>query len=65
MIIEIKISYQATVLIQILVNIAIGEVKGTKEHKQKQVERYSENLVYYHIIAPIALVKVVEKERRA
>lgn len=43
----------------------MGEVKGTKEHKQKQVERYSENLVYYHIIAPIALVKVVEKERRA
>ena len=32
MIIEIKISYQATVLIQILVNIAIGEVNGIYEH---------------------------------
>ena len=31
-IIEIKISYQATVLIQILVNIAIGEVNGIYEH---------------------------------
>ena len=30
--IEIKISYQATVLIQILVNIAIGEVNGIYEH---------------------------------
>ncbi len=32
MIIEMKISYQATVLIQILVNIAIGEVNGIYEH---------------------------------
>ena len=32
MIIEIKISYQATVLIQILVNIAIGEVNGIYEN---------------------------------
>ena len=31
-IIEMKISYQATVLIQILVNIAIGEVNGIYEH---------------------------------
>ena len=30
--IEMKISYQATVLIQILVNIAIGEVNGIYEH---------------------------------
>lgn len=30
--IETAISYHATVLIQILVNIAIGEVKGTYEH---------------------------------
>ena len=30
--IEMAISYQATVLIQILVNIAIGEVNGTYEH---------------------------------
>ena len=30
--IEIKISYQATVLIQILVNIAIGEVNGIYEN---------------------------------
>ena len=29
---EMKISYQATVLIQILVNIAIGEVNGIYEH---------------------------------
>ena len=32
MIMEMKISYQATVLIQILVNIAIGEVNGIYEH---------------------------------
>ena len=32
MIIEMKISYQATVLIQILVNIAIGEVNGIYEN---------------------------------
>ena len=32
MIIEMKILYQATVLIQILVNIAIGEVNGIYEH---------------------------------
>ena len=32
MIIEMKISYQATVLMQILVNIAIGEVNGIYEH---------------------------------
>ena len=32
MIMEIKISYQATVLIQILVNIAIGEVNGIYEN---------------------------------
>ena len=31
-IMEMKISYQATVLIQILVNIAIGEVNGIYEH---------------------------------
>ena len=30
--IEIAISYHATVLIQILVNIAIGEVNGIYEH---------------------------------
>ena len=30
--IEIEISYQVTVLIQILVNIAIGEVNGIYEH---------------------------------
>ena len=30
--IEMKISYQATVLIQILVNIAIGEVNGIYEN---------------------------------
>ena len=30
--IEMAISYHATVLIQILVNIAIGEVKGIYEH---------------------------------
>ena len=30
--IEIAISYHATVLIQILVNIAIGEVNGMYEH---------------------------------
>ena len=32
MIIEMKISYQATVLIQILVNIAMGEVNGIYEN---------------------------------
>ena len=32
MIMEMKISYQATVLIQILVNIAIGEVNGIYEN---------------------------------
>ena len=32
MIIEIAISYQATALMQILVNIAIGEVNGIYEH---------------------------------
>ena len=31
-IMEMKISYQATVLIQILVNIAIGEVNGIYEN---------------------------------
>ena len=31
-IMEMKISYQATVVIQILVNIAIGEVNGIYEH---------------------------------
>ena len=31
-IMEMKISYQATELIQILVNIAIGEVNGIYEH---------------------------------
>ena len=31
-IMEMKISYQATVLMQILVNIAMGEVNGIYEH---------------------------------
>ena len=35
--IDAAISYQATVLIQILVNIAIGEVKGIYEHTSTAV----------------------------